>query len=173
MEEHPGNNPDAGKEKAKRARRRHQGTSATSATGSRSCAWTIRAPELAIGAVRMAQCLAGAFRSKAKRRTSRSDPEKLAATLDPNVGCALNLTAGRRRFRLQGPWLREVVSKLVAIDPDGAQLAPGRAVQTGIHHVPVLMLARGGLPRHSRPPQLRAERGEWIEDACLDFLELD
>jgi len=121
----------------------------------------------------MAQCLAGAFRSKAKRRTSRSDPEKLAATLDPNVGCALNLTAGRRRFRLQGPWLREVVSKLVAIDPDGAQLAPGRAVQTGIHHVPVLMLRRAEDCLILVPRSLAQSVGEWIEDACLDFLELD
>lgn len=89
--------------------------------------------------------------------------------LDPDMAGALDLTAGRRRFRLQGARLGEVLSKLAAVDPEGAQLAPGRAVQTAVHHVPVLMLRMAEDRVDILAPLSFAQSlQEWIEDACLE-----
>ncbi len=52
--------------------------------------------------------------------------------------------------------------------------SPGRAVQTGIHHVPVLMLRRAEDCLDILVPRSFAQSVEkWVEGACLEFLELD
>lgn len=63
-----------------------------------------------------------------------------ALSVDPQLGCVLPLPEGRVRLRLSGRRLFDVLSACVAIDWNAPQAAPGRAVQTGFHRVPVLVL---------------------------------
>jgi heterotetrameric sarcosine oxidase gamma subunit len=52
----------------------------------------------------------------------------------------ISLSHGRRRFRLSGRAARDVLACCVALDWDVPNLAPGRAAQTALHKVPVLMI---------------------------------
>lgn len=63
-------------------------------------------------------------------------------SLAPEAGCALPLPEGRTRLRLSGRHVLDVLSACVAIDWNAPQAAPGRAVQTGFHRVPVLVLRK-------------------------------
>ncbi|WP_235984604.1 sarcosine oxidase subunit gamma [Mesorhizobium neociceri] len=60
--------------------------------------------------------------------------------VDPKLGCALPLGEGRVRLRLSGRGLQYVLERCVAVDWE--TLAEGRALQTGLHRVPVLLLRR-------------------------------
>jgi sarcosine oxidase subunit gamma len=57
----------------------------------------------------------------------------------PTNVCVTSLTEGRRRFRLSGELSNAVLSRCIAIDLDDPGLAPGKAVQTCMHRVGVLI----------------------------------
>lgn len=62
--------------------------------------------------------------------------------VDPDLGCSVSLGEGRVRFKMAGPDIARVLSKCIAVDWR-APAAPGRAVLTALHHVPVLFLRTG------------------------------
>ncbi|CDX32613.1 hypothetical protein MPLDJ20_150212 [Mesorhizobium plurifarium] len=60
--------------------------------------------------------------------------------IDPAFGCSLSLGEGRMRLRLSGPRSFDILKACVAIDWDSPQAKPGSVLQTGFHHVLVLLL---------------------------------
>ncbi|TPN51538.1 sarcosine oxidase subunit gamma family protein [Mesorhizobium sp. B1-1-7] len=71
-----------------------------------------------------------------------SAPEPSLA-IDPDLGCSVALGEGRVRFSLAGVDIASVLSTCIAVDWHAPTTAPGRAVQTSFHHVPVLLLRTG------------------------------
>ncbi|TPJ79061.1 sarcosine oxidase subunit gamma [Mesorhizobium sp. B2-6-2] len=63
--------------------------------------------------------------------------------IDPTLGCSLSLSEGRMRLKLSGPQTFNALKGSVAIDWDSPCASPRRALQTGLHHVPVLLLRNG------------------------------
>ncbi|MER9139516.1 sarcosine oxidase subunit gamma [Mesorhizobium sp. M0830] len=63
--------------------------------------------------------------------------------IDPDLGCSVCLGEGRVRFSLAGADIASVLSTCIAVDWHAPTTAPGRAVQTSFHHVPVLLLRTG------------------------------
>ncbi|MEI9430449.1 sarcosine oxidase subunit gamma family protein [Mesorhizobium sp. Cs1299R1N3] len=63
--------------------------------------------------------------------------------IDPDLGCSVCLGEGRVRFGLAGVDISSVLSTCMAVDWHAPAAAPGRAVQTSFHHVPVLLLRTG------------------------------
>jgi heterotetrameric sarcosine oxidase gamma subunit len=61
-------------------------------------------------------------------------------SIDPELGCLISLREGRVRMRMAGSRLLDVLASCVAIDWLAPEAAPGRAIQTGFHRVPVLLL---------------------------------
>lgn len=87
--------------------------------------------------------------------------------VDAELGCALPLGEGRMRLRLSGGGLKHVLERCVPIDWE--TLGEGRAVQTGLHRVPVLLLRRGILECDLFVPRsLSKSLREWIADASAD-----
>ncbi|RWP97629.1 MAG: sarcosine oxidase subunit gamma [Mesorhizobium sp.] len=84
--------------------------------------------------------------------------------VDPELGCALPLGEGRVRLRLSGRGLKHVLERCVAVDWE--TLGDARAVQTGLHGVPVLLLRRSGSECDLLVPR-SCSKGltEWIADA--------
>jgi methylglutamate dehydrogenase subunit D len=64
---------------------------------------------------------------------------RMAAAIDPTQGCVTPLGEGRRRFRLSGERVPDMLKSLVALDLAAPSLAPGRAALTMMHRVPVLL----------------------------------
>jgi heterotetrameric sarcosine oxidase gamma subunit len=64
---------------------------------------------------------------------------RMAGAIDHAQGCVTPLGEGRRRFRLSGKRVPEVLKSLVALDLASPSLAPGRAALTMMHRVPVLL----------------------------------
>jgi heterotetrameric sarcosine oxidase gamma subunit len=64
---------------------------------------------------------------------------RVADTIDAAQGCVTPLGEGRRRFRLSGERVPEVLQSLVALDLASPSFAPGRAALTMMHRVPVLL----------------------------------
>ncbi|MER9654249.1 sarcosine oxidase subunit gamma [Mesorhizobium sp. M0152] len=60
--------------------------------------------------------------------------------IDPNLGCSVPLGEGRVRFSLAGTDIAGILSACIAVDWHAPTAAPGRAVLTSLHHVPVLFL---------------------------------
>ncbi|MCA0000107.1 MULTISPECIES: sarcosine oxidase subunit gamma family protein [unclassified Mesorhizobium] len=69
--------------------------------------------------------------------------EPPAIAIDPELGCSVLLGEGRVRFRMEGARLQDILSACMPVDWSSAASAPGRAVQTSIHHVPALYLRTG------------------------------
>jgi heterotetrameric sarcosine oxidase gamma subunit len=63
----------------------------------------------------------------------------MADAVDDVLGCVTPLGEGRRRFRLSGKRVPDVLQSLVALDPSSLSFAPGRAAFTMIHRVSVLL----------------------------------
>ena len=61
-------------------------------------------------------------------------------SIDPELGCLILQREGRVRLRMAGPRLLDVLASCVAIDWFTPEAAPGRAIQTGFHRVPVLLV---------------------------------
>jgi methylglutamate dehydrogenase subunit D len=64
---------------------------------------------------------------------------RVAGAIDAAQGCVTPLGEGRRRFRLSGKRVPEVLRSLVALDLASPSCAPGRAALTMMHRVPVLL----------------------------------
>jgi heterotetrameric sarcosine oxidase gamma subunit len=64
---------------------------------------------------------------------------RVAGAIDHAQGCVTPLGEGRRRFRLSGKRVPEVLQSLVALDLASPSCAPGRAALTMMHRVPVLL----------------------------------
>ena len=62
--------------------------------------------------------------------------------IDSALGSVVDLDQGRVRWRLSGEGAVSLLSQVMAIDWDDVSSAPGLAVQSAIHHVPVLILRR-------------------------------
>ncbi|WP_181763358.1 sarcosine oxidase subunit gamma family protein [Mesorhizobium sp. B2-4-15] len=63
--------------------------------------------------------------------------------IDAGLGCSVDLDDGRVRFRLGGAHVLDILSTCMAVDWCSPVSAPGRALQTAFHHVPVLVLRTG------------------------------
>ncbi len=63
--------------------------------------------------------------------------------VDPDLGCSVSLGEGRVRFSMAGAGVARVLSKCIAVDWRAPAAAPGGAVLTSLHHVPVLFLRTG------------------------------
>ena len=63
--------------------------------------------------------------------------------IDQDLGCSVSLGEGRVRFSLAGANIARVLSTCIAVDWHAPTVAPGRAVQTSFHHIPVLLLRTG------------------------------
>ncbi|MER8474240.1 sarcosine oxidase subunit gamma [Mesorhizobium sp. M1328] len=84
--------------------------------------------------------------------------------VDPELGCALPLGEGRMRLRLSGEGVKHVLEGCVAVDWE--TLGDGRAVQTGLHRVPVLLLRRSAFECDLLVPRSFSKGlTEWIADA--------
>ncbi|MER8726211.1 sarcosine oxidase subunit gamma family protein [Mesorhizobium sp. M1027] len=66
-----------------------------------------------------------------------------ALVVDPDLGCSVPLGEGRVRLKMAGPDIARLLSGCIAVDWHAPTAAPGRAVQTSFHHVPVLFLRTG------------------------------
>jgi sarcosine oxidase subunit gamma len=64
---------------------------------------------------------------------------RMVGAVDDALGCVTPLGEGRRRFRLSGKRVPEVLQSLVALDPSSLSFAPGRAAFTMMHRVSVLL----------------------------------
>jgi heterotetrameric sarcosine oxidase gamma subunit len=64
---------------------------------------------------------------------------RIAGAIDHAQGCVTPLGEGRRRFRLSGERVPDVLRSLVALDLASPSCAPGRAALTMMHRVPVLL----------------------------------
>ncbi|RWL06638.1 MAG: sarcosine oxidase subunit gamma [Mesorhizobium sp.] len=69
--------------------------------------------------------------------------EAPSLAVDPDLGCSVSLDEGRVRFRMAGADVARVLSKCITVDWRAPAAAPGRAVLTSLHHVPVLFLRTG------------------------------
>ncbi|MES0097495.1 sarcosine oxidase subunit gamma [Mesorhizobium sp. M0019] len=69
--------------------------------------------------------------------------EAPALVVDPDLGCSVPLGEGRVRLKMAGPGIARLLSGCIAVDWHAPTAAPGRAVQTSLHHVPVLFLRTG------------------------------
>jgi heterotetrameric sarcosine oxidase gamma subunit len=105
---------------------------------------------------------------------SGGDRIEFADTVDAVSGAVCRLTEGRRRFRLGGVRVRDVLAKSVAIDWESPGSAPGRAVQTMLHRVPVLLhrLSRDSFDLYA-PRTLAQSVSESIADAALEWRKVD
>jgi len=82
---------------------------------------------------------------------------------------ALCLTHGRRRYRLVGSRCTEVLAKGIALDLEGSALASGRAAQTQLHRVPVLLHRREAQSFDLFVPRSFSESLEaWLADAARE-----
>ncbi|MER9879333.1 MULTISPECIES: sarcosine oxidase subunit gamma family protein [unclassified Mesorhizobium] len=66
-----------------------------------------------------------------------------ALVVDPDLGCSVPLGEGRARLKMAGPDIARLLSGCIAVDWHAPTAAPGRAVLTSFHHVPVLFLRTG------------------------------
>ncbi len=111
-------------------------------------------------------------------RVLRLAPDRIWILAEPGGGrldpvmepfSLLPLTGGRRRFRITGSRSAEVLAKGIALDLEGSGLPPGRAAQTQLHRMPIL------LHRHRMDSfDLFVSRSfaesveDWIADAALE-----
>lgn len=88
--------------------------------------------------------------------------------IDPDLGCSVSLGEGRMRFKMAGPDISRVLSKCIAVDWHAPAAAPGRAVLTSLHHVPVLFLRTGETACELIVPRSFSQSlSDWIADAVV------
>jgi heterotetrameric sarcosine oxidase gamma subunit len=63
--------------------------------------------------------------------------------VDPELACLIPLGEGRVRFTMTGARVQKVLSACIAVDWHSPAAAPGRALHTSLHHVPVLFIRTG------------------------------
>ena len=74
---------------------------------------------------------------------SENGAEIPSPIVDPELGCSVSLLEGRVRFRMTGAHVPKNLAACVVVDWLSPATAPGRAVQTSFHHVPVLFIRTG------------------------------
>jgi methylglutamate dehydrogenase subunit D len=92
---------------------------------------------------------------------------RMADAVDHAQGCVTPLGEGRRRFRLSGERVPDVLRSLVALDLASPSFAPGRAALTMMHRVPVLLhrVARTTFDLYV-PTTFSVSLEEWISEAA-------
>ncbi|MUZ75898.1 sarcosine oxidase subunit gamma [Agrobacterium vitis] len=96
------------------------------------------------------------------------DGEPPAIEIDDEIGCMLWLGDGRRRLRLAGQSIKHVLERCVPIDWD--TLSEGKAIQTGFHRVPILLLRTGLIECDLFVPRTFGQSlTEWISDTSRPF----
>ncbi|WP_292396701.1 sarcosine oxidase subunit gamma family protein [Mesorhizobium sp.] len=87
--------------------------------------------------------------------------------VDPDLGCSVSLGEGRVRFTMAGANIARVLSKCITVDWHAPAAAPGRAVLTSLHHVPVLFLRTGETACELIVPRsFSRSLSDWIADAA-------
>jgi sarcosine oxidase subunit gamma len=95
-------------------------------------------------------------------------PQLPDCAIDPDLGCLLPLGEGRVRVRLEGPRIFDVLAACVAVD--WHETGPGRAVQAGFHHVPVLLLRTAADACDLLVPRSFARSlAEWIDEIARQY----
>ncbi|CAH2399972.1 sarcosine oxidase subunit gamma [Mesorhizobium ventifaucium] len=93
--------------------------------------------------------------------------EAPSLAVDPDLGCSVSLGEGRERFRMAGAHIAPVLSKCITVDWRAPAAAPGRAVLTSLHHVPVLFLRTGDAACELIVPRsFSRSLSDWIADAA-------
>ncbi|MDX8477022.1 sarcosine oxidase subunit gamma [Mesorhizobium sp. VK24D] len=91
-------------------------------------------------------------------------------SIDPALGCSVSLGQGRMRLRLSGPRTFDILKACVAIDWESPQARPRSALQTGLHHVPVLLLRTGADACDILAPRSFAQSLiDWITDLAASY----
>ena len=95
---------------------------------------------------------------------------QLRASIDPELGCLLPLGESRMRLRLAGPHTFDILRACVAVDWHSPDAAPGRAVQTGFHHVPVVLLRTAADACDVLAPRSFARSlADWVEEVAAPY----
>jgi sarcosine oxidase subunit gamma len=124
-----------------------------------SATWTDGVTIAAIGAGRF--MIAGEAEGLATR---------LEAALLTADAAVADLSHGRTILRLDGEAAEEILSRCVAIDLDPSVFPPGRATQTMIHHIDVLVVRRSEQNFDLWVSRSFAEAlAEWVLDAGLEL----
>src|SRR4051812_26543738 len=93
--------------------------------------------------------------------------DKLDLSMDPELGSLVSLAEGRTRLRMVGSRLFDILNSCIAIDWLSPAAAPGRAVQTGFHHVPVLLLRTGDQACDLLVPRsFEKSLSDWVTDVA-------
>ncbi|MER9017075.1 sarcosine oxidase subunit gamma [Mesorhizobium sp. M0898] len=91
--------------------------------------------------------------------------EAPALVVDPDLGCSVPLGEGRVRLKMAGPGIARLLSGCIAVNWHAPTAAPGRAVQTSFHHVPVLFLRTGETACELIVPRsFSRSLSDWIAD---------
>lgn len=95
---------------------------------------------------------------------------RLETLLGAGDGAVIDLDEARTVLRLEGPKSAAILAKGVALDLDPAAFPVGRAAQTSIHHIDLMLHRRGDdvfdiVVFRSLAQSL----GEWLLDAGLEF----
>jgi sarcosine oxidase subunit gamma len=87
--------------------------------------------------------------------------------VDPDLGSVTDLGEGRIRVRLRGNRLADVLAGCIAVDWRSQAVAPGKAIQTSLHGVPVLFLRTGETECELIVPRSFARSIlDWLEDSA-------
>ncbi|WP_245525636.1 sarcosine oxidase subunit gamma family protein [Mesorhizobium sp. M00.F.Ca.ET.216.01.1.1] len=93
--------------------------------------------------------------------------EAPSLAVDPDLGCSVSLGEGRVRFSMAGAGIARILSRCIAVDWHAPAAAPGRAVQTSLHHVPVLFLRTGETACDLIVPRsFSRSLADWIADSA-------
>jgi heterotetrameric sarcosine oxidase gamma subunit len=96
------------------------------------------------------------------------EKSEFSCSIDPELGSLVSLSEGRMRLRLRGPHTFTILEACVAIDWHEAK--PGSAVQTGFHHVPVLLLCTATDACDLLVPRSFAESSaEWVSEVAVPY----
>jgi heterotetrameric sarcosine oxidase gamma subunit len=97
----------------------------------------------------------------------KSDPP---LSIDAVLGSLVWLSESRMRLKLHGPRTFDILGACVAIDWHAEEARPGRAVQIGFHHVPVLLLRTAADACDLLMPRGFAESlAEWVADIAEPY----
>jgi methylglutamate dehydrogenase subunit D len=83
--------------------------------------------------------------------------------VDPELGCLVPLGEGRVRFTMSGARVPKILSVCIAVDWHSPAAAPGRALHTSLHHMPVLFVRTGAVDYDLIVPRSFARSlSDWI-----------
>ena len=89
-------------------------------------------------------------------------------SIDHDLGSLVTLGESRLRFRLKGPL--DMLAACVAVDWQAEEARPGRAIQTSLHHVPVLLLRTAADACDLLVPRTFAESlADWLAEVVAPY----